>query len=293
MTNNIECDFFSDTKLLIESRLKELVFSQDPFSSALFESARYSLLAKSKRIRPLLALCIVKSFSANPLRALDPACALELIHTYSLIHDDLPCMDDSPFRRDQPSLHTVAGDGHAVLVGDFLLTYAFEILADSLCTPIMKVELVKTLAYAAGGLGMVGGQAMDLLMMGNSLSLTELEKIHHHKTGALFIASFQFGGILSCASPQQMNILYNLGQILGLLFQIVDDIKDDANDKTGKVAINYVSLLGIDVAKDKVFQLANTFQKSLKTLEIRTNFLEYILQQILLPIQDVFHSLKS
>lgn len=151
-------------KKKINDTLDALISLKSPFSPSLYEGGRYALLAPGKRIRPLLTLCAVEMLDETCVEAaLIPASALEMVHTYSLIHDDLPCMDDDDFRRGLPTLHRVYTEAHAVLMGDYLLTYAFEILstAPSL-TPLQQVALVKSLALASGGEGMIGGQIMDI-----------------------------------------------------------------------------------------------------------------------------------
>jgi geranylgeranyl diphosphate synthase, type II len=191
-------------------------------SEKLIEAARYSLFAPAKRIRPLFTLLTAQLCDPRALPdAIRPACALEIVHTSSLIHDDLPCMDDDDFRRGQPSLHRVYNEGHAVLVGDYLLALAFEVLATA---PSLKSEsklaLIQILSQALGAEGMVGGQVFDL--DGD----IETEKVNLLKTASLFQAAFQFGGVVANASPESLHRLKNIGTHIGLLFQAVDDIKD-------------------------------------------------------------------
>ncbi|NGX54338.1 MAG: hypothetical protein K1000chlam4_01064, partial [Chlamydiae bacterium] len=190
--------------------------------SSLYEAARYSLLAPAKRIRPRIVIATAKMYGIPEEVSLAPACALEMIHTYSLIHDDLPCMDDDDFRRGKPSLHKAFSESHAVLAGDFLLTYAFETIARSPgLLPEQKVALTATLAKSAGGEGMVGGQVMDL-----HSNLDSLEEIHLRKTATLFRSAAQCGGILGNVSSETYDTLTNFGSNFGLLFQILDDIHD-------------------------------------------------------------------
>jgi geranylgeranyl diphosphate synthase type II len=206
----------------IEEHLNHLIPSSSPFYSSLYAGGKYALLAPGKRIRPLLTLSAAEMLQKNSLnRALVPACAVELVHTYSLIHDDLPCMDDDDFRRGRPTLHRVYSEGHAVLVGDYLLTYAFEVIAQAPeLTAEQKVALFKTLTQAAGGEGMVGGQIMDIERS------PHVQQMHHQKTAALFCAAVAFGGIAASASSETMDLLRQFGLQFGQLFQMVDDLLD-------------------------------------------------------------------
>lgn len=186
---------------LVEQQLDKLIPEKAVPYNSLFRAARYSLLIGSKRLRPILALATAETFGGDLESALSPACALEMIHKYSLIHDDLPCMDDDDFRSGHPSLHKVFPEGHAVLAGDFLLTQAFQILAeDPQLTSDKKVRLVSILARRSGGDGMIGGQVMDLEFEGIPIDLETLQFIHRNKTGAMITASIEFGGVLAGVS---------------------------------------------------------------------------------------------
>ena len=212
----------------IEQTLNKLIEERlEAPHKALFSSARYSLLAKAKRLRPLLTLAVTESFNGNLEAAFYPACALEIIHTYSLIHDDLPCMDDDDLRRGIPTVHKIYGEGHAVLTGDYLLTLAFEVLAKSpLLTAEQKIELITILSERAGGDGMVGGQVVDMLSEGKDIDLETLSFIHSHKTGALISASLEFGGVIANVCKEDKDLLKKIGYEIGLSFQIIDDILD-------------------------------------------------------------------
>lgn len=206
----------------IESELQRLVPRSSLLVSPLYEGARYSLFSGGKRIRPLLTLAISKQLQGSYQTALRPACALELIHTYSLIHDDLPSMDDDDFRRGKPTLHKVVTEGQAILVGDFLLTYAFEVLAEApSLSADQRLHLTALLAKVSGAEGMVGGQWLDI-----SSIPTSIEELHKRKTGALFQAALQFGGVVSHASPSLLRLLGQLGLEIGWPFQVIDDIVD-------------------------------------------------------------------
>lgn len=207
----------------IEEELERLVSHSSSFSPSLYEGARYSLLASAKRIRPLLTLAAATLFDPTAqAKALRPACALELVHTYSLIHDDLPAMDDDDYRRGKPTLHKIYNEGHAILVGDYLITFAFEVLAKSpQLSAQQRLDLVETLAVAAGGEGMVGGQVMDI--EGSSY----IDEMHTRKTGALFEAALKFGGIVANVSPDVLHKLSRFGIQFGKVFQGVDDLVDE------------------------------------------------------------------
>ncbi len=193
----------------------------------LFLAARYSLLSSAKRLRPLLVLATVSSYGVSLEKALQPACAIEMVHTYSLIHDDLPCMDDDDFRRGNPTLHKVYPESHAILTGDYLLTTAFEILANSPgLSDSQKIDLVRTLAKNAGGHGMIGGQVIDMATENKGIDWSLLEMMHHYKTGCLIIASLVSGAIIANAPLSDRLTLEKVGKKIGIAFQIVDDLLD-------------------------------------------------------------------
>lgn len=254
-------DYLKTQGDVIEKRLNELIPSSLGPYQQLFEAARYSLLGGGKRIRPMITLATVQAFSGDASIALTPACTLEFIHTYSLIHDDLPCMDDDDFRRGKPSLHKKYNEGHAVLTGDFLLTYAFEVLAtDPLLSAEKKIKLIEILAKRSGSDGMIGGQVMDIGYVGNPLTLEQLSLLHKNKTAALISAAVEFGGIIADANPEQLKFLRLFGENIGLAFQIMDDILDVTSSavKHGRSVASdiingkttYVSLLGVDKARE-------------------------------------------
>lgn len=215
----------------------------------LYESMRYSLLAGGKRIRPVLTLEFARLAGlADWKTALPMACALELVHTYSLIHDDLPCMDDDDLRRGRPTNHKVFGEANAVLAGDGLLTAAFEtMLAPGQKLPPERVlEAAGILARAAGGRGMVGGQVLDMAGEGRALGLTEVEELQRLKTGALIRAAVEMGCAVAGGAEEQREALCRYADCLGLAFQIQDDILDVVGDEAtlGKP-------IGSDVRSDK------------------------------------------
>jgi geranylgeranyl diphosphate synthase type II len=213
---------------LINQRLDELVPLRDLPQKNLFEAARYSLLGPGKRIRPFLVLSILQGYQISIKLGLDPACALECIHTYSLIHDDLPCMDNDDFRRGRPTLHKVFPEGLAVLAGDFLLTLAFEILSSIPHLSMkQKLDLIHVLSKRAGSHGMIGGQVVDLASEGLSISWETLHFMHVHKTAAMFTCCLEFGGIIAQVNEADLKTLQQCGKALGVAFQVIDDLIDD------------------------------------------------------------------
>ncbi len=249
---------------LINQALENAVPSQtEQATTTIHEAMRYSLLGGGKRLRALLPLMIVESYGLDARRALACACSLEMVHTYSLIHDDLPCMDDDDLRRGRPTNHKVYGEAMALLAGDALLTAAFGELqrgcvqgdfdADAL------VGLLGLLAEASGTAGMVGGQVLDMRGLRPDASLADLQQIHRLKTGALLGAAVLMGAITAKAPASHLEHWRRFGEALGLAFQIQDDILDLIGDeqKMGKKAgrdaknnkVTYVTLLGLDGAR--------------------------------------------
>ena len=212
---------------LVDSELDRLVPSEAAAPATIHRAMRYSLFAGGKRIRPILCLEATRAVSGSFCAALPAACALEMVHTYSLIHDDLPALDNDDFRRGKPTNHKVFGDAIAILAGDALLTMAFQVLAEIETPPDRKVRLVGELAAAAGTLGgMIGGQVADLEGEGRQPDAALLETIHRAKTGALLRASLRLGAIVAGASHSEYEALSCYGEHIGLAFQIVDDILD-------------------------------------------------------------------
>lgn len=208
--------FLKCSKQLIEKRLPEHINAiQAP--EQLKEAMLYSLNAGGKRIRPAFVFATLQSFGVSMEKGLDVACALEMIHTYSLVHDDLPAMDDDDLRRGKPTNHKVFGEALAILAGDALLTYSFEVIAnlDAAVSTTQKVELIREISQAAGPAGMVGGQVADMAGEDQQLTLDELIFIHQHKTGDLLTASVMSGAILSGANVDEMKQLRNFSRELG------------------------------------------------------------------------------
>jgi geranylgeranyl diphosphate synthase, type II len=226
-----------------------------PRGSTLRRAIRYSLLGGGKRLRPILALAAGEVAGA-PVRTVLPfACALELVHTYSLVHDDLPAMDDDDLRRGRPTSHKVFGEGVAILVGDALLTEAFELMtAARQVAPRHALAAVAEVARAAGEAGMVGGQALDLAAAGQTATLAAIRTIHRRKTGALFTAAVRVGALVAGARPALLRRLTTYGEQLGLCFQIADDIADAVGAGDGRTdrvlgKATYPALLGMRRAR--------------------------------------------
>jgi geranylgeranyl diphosphate synthase type II len=236
---------------------------------------RYSIFAGGKRLRPVICLASAEVIGGKIDNALPLACALECIHTYSLIHDDLPAMDNDDFRRGKPTSHKVYGEGMAILAGDGLLTIAFEIAVQGKATSRYSyADLVRELAAASGSQGMVGGQVADLEGEGKKISPADLRYIHENKTAALIASSIRLGAMSANATPKQLAHLTDFGQSLGLAFQVIDDILDvtQTTEKLGKSAgkdvaaqkATYPALLGLDKAKKEADRLTARARAALK-----------------------------
>jgi geranylgeranyl diphosphate synthase type II len=254
----------------LRSDLEKRLSAETAFRAAcptlLAESIRYSLLAPGKRVRPCLVLLACEACSGDLNNAWPAAVAMEMIHCYSLIHDDLPAMDDDDLRRGRPTNHIQFGESTAILAGDGLLTLAFEVLARDLQPAELAVACIADLAAASGICGMVGGQQMDLdAETASEMSLEQLEGIHRKKTGQLLCAALRIGGRIGGADPQTLANLNIYGESVGLAFQIADDLLDvmGQQDKMGKGVrkdaalgkLTYPALLGIEESRLRAKQL--------------------------------------
>ncbi len=260
--------YLKERASLVERLLDAAVPGSEGPSARLNEAMRYSLLDGGKRLRPILALAACEAVGGAIDDAASFACAVEMIHTYSLIHDDLPCMDDDDLRRGRPTNHKVYGEALATLAGDALLTDAFGVLARSpLVAPALVAQTIAELSEAAGSRGMVAGQVIDLLGEGRAMELAELEYLHGRKTGALFLASVRGGARLGGATAAEMESLSVYAKALGLCFQVVDDILDveasteQMGKRTGKDQAHgkntYPGLLGLERSRDFARELSN------------------------------------
>ncbi len=271
-----------------ELALERLLDAANTNPTRLHEAMRYAAQGGGKRIRPLLVYAageLGEDSNTETQGALDAAAiAIECIHAYSLVHDDLPCMDDDDLRRGRPTVHKAFDEATALLVGDALQTRAFEILANVQCHADIRVAMISALARASGSRGMAGGQAIDLESVGKKLDLGGLKQMHAMKTGALLACSVQMGGIAAQLKPSQMQHLANYSEALGLAFQIVDDVLDATADSqtlgktAGKDAANdkptYVTLMGLDYAKQAAKDLQETAVASLESFGTKARALK-------------------
>jgi geranylgeranyl diphosphate synthase type II len=242
--------YLSKKKEIIDKALEKLVPKADAFPPSVHEAMRYSLFAGGKRVRPILTLAAAESLGGKTADLLPIAGALELIHTYSLIHDDLPAMDNDDYRRGMATCHKVYGEAIAILAGDGLLTMGFEVLSDPQRLKALPagrlIAIIREISTASGVHGMVGGQVVDMESEGREVDFPTLEYIHTHKTGALIRASVRTGAIYARASKRQFTALSHYGEMVGLAFQITDDILDitGKREETGKD-------VGSDIKKGK------------------------------------------
>lgn len=263
--------YIKKRKLKIDKALDELLPRPEGPSGKVMEAMRYSIEAGGKRVRPILLMAACDAVGGDNSAVLPAACALECVHTYSLIHDDLPAMDNDDLRRGQPTCHKVFGEAIAILAGDGLLTYAFELMAHpslkSVTTSDTVNKVISVFAKAAGITGMVGGQTADIIFEGKPIDAEILAFIHSHKTGALIRASVEMGAMLGGGTKEQVNSLRQYGTALGLAFQVVDDLLDVIGDekKIGKPIgsdlknqkATYPALFGLEEAKRKAQNLKN------------------------------------
>jgi geranylgeranyl diphosphate synthase, type II len=241
--------YIKNKKKLIDSFLKAYtdgIKMQKECPARLHEAMTYSLMAGGKRIRPVFSIAAYEAVVGRSDEIIPVAASLELIHTYSLIHDDLPAMDDDDLRRNKPTNHRVFGEATAILAGDALLTDAFSIIAGVKAPPEILISVIRELTHACGSEGMVGGQMVDIMLEGKRAGKRELIYIHKHKTGTFLRGAIRIGAIMANASPGKLNALTKYGEKVGLAFQVIDDILDitGTSEETGKTT-------GSDIAKSK------------------------------------------
>lgn len=269
---------------LIVNRLKSLIPKKNVFQKKIFEAANYSLLSGGKRIRPLFVLLTVEALKKDYKIALDPAGSIELIHTYSLIHDDLPAMDNDDMRRGKPSLHKAYPEWLAILTGDYLLTYAFEIIANAKkLDEKQKISLIQTLSKYSGAEGLIAGQVVDLSWEDKKIDLKKLKFMHLNKTASLFITAVEFGCIIAKAKEDIKIKFVDFAKNFGIAFQIYNDIEGFQKNKSSDIAkkkSTTVSVLGLKKAK----LLAKSMQKKalniLDSLPLNTSSLKEITKKI-------------
>ncbi len=286
-------NYLNTRREIIEEELKKY-FPNDFHPEILTKSIRYSLLDGGKRIRPILVLAVADLFDTPYEKVLPFACAIEMIHTYTLIHDDLPAMDNDDYRRGKLTNHKVYGDAIAILAGDALLTEAFRIMSEhslsNLVSPKKALLAIYEVAYRCGIKGVVGGQVMDIISENKEIDFATIEYIHTHKTGALILASIRVGALLSKITKKDLQRLTTYGKKIGLAFQIMDDILDieGSFEKLGKKIgadiekkkNTYPSIIGIKESKELLNNLTNDAIEAIthygKKAKILEDFAKYL-----------------
>jgi geranylgeranyl diphosphate synthase type II len=290
LKSNIK-ELLNEYKTIIDNNLDRLIPKEHKYIETLYESARYSVFAGGKRLRPILAILSYKLFDENIDKLLNMACAIEMIHTYSLIHDDLPCMDNDDYRRGKLTNHKVYGDAEALLCGDALLNMAGEIMISEVLKRSDCLEEMQRYAAAMGEVlkasgteGMIGGQFVDIKSENKKAEKDTLEYIHKNKTGAMIVAPLKVGAIIAGASKDQVQAISQYGEKIGLAFQIEDDILDVIGDgsKLGKPIgsdeknskSTFVTIYGLDKSKEIVkemtkeaVEIISKFDKSQELVE--------------------------
>lgn len=278
-------EYLKQATVRVNAALEKHLPSETEAPADLHKAVRYSTFAGGKRLRPALALASFEACHGEGDSVLLAACALEMTHTFSLIHDDLPCMDDDDFRRGRPTNHKVFGEAIAILAGDSLLVYAFELLAKT-----GRPECIVTLARALGTKGMLGGQVVDIQSEGKPVGLDIVNYIHNHKTAALIEASLVLGAQLAGADDDVIAGLGAFGNRIGLAFQIVDDVLDleqttealgkDAGSDLAKGKATYPAVVGIAASKEMAGRLIEDAKLELRKLPIQSGILELIADYI-------------
>ncbi|GAA5496695.1 farnesyl diphosphate synthase [Rubritalea halochordaticola] len=259
-------DWLKAAQKRVDSELKRQLPRESARPQTIHKAMRYSVFAGGKRLRPILCLAAAEACGGDSENALLPACAVEVLHTYSLVHDDLPCMDDDDLRRGRPTSHKVFGEGIAVLTGDALLTEAFIMLANTPATKRYNVgDYVKELAETGGSKKLIGGQVLDLEGEGQQLNKQQLIRIHEAKTAALLTSSIRLGAMTANATPAKLEALTTFGYNLGLAFQVIDDILDvtQTTEVLGKTAgkdesvdkSTYPAILGLEKSRKEAARL--------------------------------------
>jgi geranylgeranyl diphosphate synthase type II len=281
----------ADYRTQIDEALAVYCELGDGCPPGLREAIEYSLLAPGKRIRPILALAAADACGGDPRAALPVACAVEMIHCYSLVHDDLPAMDDDDLRRGRPTCHVVFGEANAILTGDALLAYAFEVVARDTQPSTVVAPCITTLAKAAGPTALVGGQYDDLAAGAQPRNLEALQAIHRRKTGAMLTVSLELGGIVVGGDAAQLKALAQYGRALGMAFQITDDLLDTTGSaeqvgkRTGKDAgrdkLTYPGLMGLEASRAEAQRLTEEACSAALEFGIRGRTLELIARFVL------------
>lgn len=284
--------YLEDRRLMVEEALEVALPQQDGPETRVVEAMRYSLFAGGKRLRPILCLAASEAVGGNLKAAMPAGCALEMIHTYSLIHDDLPAMDDDDLRRGKPTNHKVFGEAIAVLAGDGLLTEAFVLLSDyNSLLPERAVQVIGVIAEAASYRGMVGGQVVDILSQNKRAELETVQQMHSRKTAALIAAATESGALSGKGSEAQVAALGRYGRAIGLAFQIADDILDiegdtellgkttGADEARGKVT--YPAAVGLERSRQAANEMVNDALAALEGFDDRANPLRSLANYII------------
>ena len=279
----------------VDAALDRFLPRETVLPHSLHRAMRYSVFAGGKRVRPILLLAACQAVGGDTERAVPAACAMEMIHTYSLIHDDLPAMDDDDFRRGNPTSHKVFGEAIAILAGDALLTEAFRLTSDPAftggCEPSGLLAVIHEIATCAGSHGMVGGQVIDMESEGQQdIDLATVQYIHTHKTGALIKASVVAGAILGGAAGQQLAAITRYGEAAGLAFQIADDILDiegtteeigkDAGSDEARGKATYPAVIGLSAAKGEALAMMDEALRALDVFGAEADALREIARYI-------------
>jgi geranylgeranyl diphosphate synthase type II len=287
--------YLSLKKKEIEEVIDKYLPSIETYPSIIHKAMRYSTLAGGKRIRPILAISSCEAVGGNPEDVLPFAAAIELIHTYSLIHDDLPSLDNDDYRRGKPTCHKKFGEAIAILAGDALLTLAFEIMAEYGAKREVDSRLISQIiyevAFAIGTSGMIGGQVVDILSENRKVDAPTLQYIHTHKTGNLICVCLRIGALLGKANKEQLRLLTQYGEYIGLAFQIVDDILDiegskekmgkDTESDLSKNKLTYPSVYGLEESKKWATQLSKEAISSLESFDYKADPLREIAKFII------------
>lgn len=287
--------YIKDKCTIVDAALERYLPPETELPSSLHSAMRYSIFAGGKRIRPVLMLAACEAVGGNAEAVMPAACAMEMIHTYSLIHDDLPAMDDDDFRRGRPTNHKVYGEAIAILAGDALLTQAFVLMSSSLSLktdPARMLAVINEIAGCAGSHGMVGGQVVDMESEGKQdIDLATVQYIHTHKTGALMKASVTSGAILGGADDEQLQALTRYGEAIGLAFQIADDILDiegtteeigkDAGSDQARGKATYPAVMGLADAKRRATELVEMALAALERFDATADPLREIARYII------------
>jgi geranylgeranyl diphosphate synthase type II len=287
--------YLNEKRRSVDNFLKDYISrkkKQKDCPEQLSESMGYSLMAGGKRIRPILSIASYEAAGGRSDVILPIAASLELVHTYSLIHDDLPAMDNDDFRRNKPTNHRVFGEATAILAGDALLTDAFQIISHAPVSPAKLLKVIRELTIASGPEGMVGGQTADIILEGKKVNRKDIVYIHTHKTGALIRGAVRIGAIMAGSTPKKLNSLTAYGEKTGLAFQIIDDIldiigtKEEMGKSTGADSARgkntYPSVFGLKKSEKIAERLVNESLDALKDFNSKANPLREIAKYILM-----------